>query len=155
MVEAHKMLMDEGFIHQIIVIGDGEEKSNLENQIKNSGVQDSFKLLGTKMNPYPYVKNADFYVMPSQTEGWPLIIAETLILQIPIIATDVGGIPEMITHGRNGYLVSYDSQKIKEAMKEFLTNSPLIETIKENLKDSEKQFDNQKIFDDVTKIIEN
>ena len=155
LVEAHKMLMDEGFIHQIIVIGDGEEKSNLENQIKNSGVQDSFKLLGTKMNPYPYVKNADFYVMPSQTEGWPLIIAETLILQIPIIATDVGGIPEMITQGRNGYLVSYDSQKIKEAMKEFLTNSPLIETIKENLKDSEKQFDNQKIFDDVTKIIEN
>ena len=154
LLEAHKLLLDEGLPHQIIVIGDGEERKNLENQIKKLGVEDTFKLLGTKMNPYPYVKNADFYIMPSQTEGWPLIIAETLILQIPIIATDVGGIPEMITHKKNGYLVDYDSEKMKEAMKVFLTDTALVETIKEQLKQSEKQFDNQKIYDEVTKILE-
>ena len=154
LLEAHKLLLDEGLPHQIIVIGDGEERKNLENQIKKLGVEDTFKLLGTKMNPYPYVKNADFYIMPSQTEGWPLIIAETLILQIPIIATDVGGIPEMITHKKNGYLVDYDSEKMKEAMKVFLTDTALVETIKEQLKQSEKQFDNQKIYDELTKILE-
>ncbi|MCD9854187.1 glycosyltransferase [Epilithonimonas sp. JDS] len=154
LIEAHKLLLDEGFEHQIIVVGDGEERENLENQIKQLGVEESFKLLGTKMNPYPYVKNADFYIMPSETEGWPLIIAETLILQIPIIATNVGGIPEMITNGKNGYLIDYDAEKMKDGMKEFLINSQLVATIRENLKDSEKQFDNQKIFDEVTKIIE-
>ncbi|RZJ44504.1 MAG: glycosyltransferase, partial [Chryseobacterium sp.] len=153
LIEAHKLLLDEGFKHQIIVIGDGEERENLENQIKKLGVEDTFKLLGTKMNPYPYVKNADFYIMPSKTEGWPLIIAETLILQIPIIATDVGGIPEMITHKKNGYLVDFDSEKMKEAMKVFLTDTDLVETIKEKLKQSEKQFDNQKIYNEVTKIM--
>lgn len=154
LIEAHKLLLDEGFEHQIIVVGDGEERENLENQIKESGVEKTFKLLGTKMNPYPYVKNADFYIMPSETEGWPLIIAETLILQIPIIATDVGGIPEMITNKKNGFLIDYDIVKMKDGMKEFLTNKDLVATIRENLKDSEKQFDNQKIFDEVTKIIE-
>ncbi|WP_379967818.1 glycosyltransferase [Epilithonimonas sp. UC225_85] len=155
LIEAHKMLLDEGFAHQVVVIGDGEERENLENQIKKSSVGKTFKLLGTKMNPYPYVKNADFYIMPSATEGWPLIIAETLILQIPIIATDVGGIPEMITHKKNGFLIDYNSEKMKEAMKDFLINPSLVAAIRENLKDSEKQFDNQKIYNEVMHIIEN
>ncbi|UQB67773.1 glycosyltransferase [Epilithonimonas zeae] len=155
LVEAHYLLLKEGFKHQIVVIGDGDERENLENQIAQLGVQDTFKLLGTKMNPYPYVKNADFYVMPSETEGWPLIIAETLILQIPIISTNVGGIPEMIIHQENGYLTDYDSEKLKEAMKEFLTNKALVDHIKIKLQDSEKQFDNQKIYNAITEILEN
>ena len=105
------------------------------------------------MNPYPYVKNADFFVMPSESEGWPLIIAETLILQKPILATNVGGIPEMITHNKNGYIVDYDVDSIYKGMKEFLINKLLIAEIQQNLKDSEKQFDNQKIFDKVERII--
>ena len=91
--------------------------------------------------------------MPSESEGWPLIIAETLILQKPILATNVGGIPEMITHNKNGYIVDYDVDSIYKGMKEFLTNKALISEIQKNLKDSEKQFDNQKIFDQVERII--
>ena len=99
------------------------------------------------------MKNADFLVMPSESEGWPLIIAETLILQKPILATNVGGIPEMITHNKNGYIVDYDVDSIYKGMKEFLINKLLIAEIQQNLKDSEKQFDNQKIFDKVESII--
>lgn len=155
LLEAHKMLIDSGFQHQIIIIGDGEERPKLEAKIKEYGAEDSFKLLGTLMNPYPYVKNADFYIMPSLSEGWPLIIAETLILQKPIIATNVGGIPEMITHQKNGYLIEYDAGKMAEAMKLFLTDKQRVTTIKENLKHSEEQFDNRKIFGRVEEILLN
>lgn len=155
LAEAHKKLLDDGFHHEIQIIGDGEEMENLKNQISNLGIGNSFKLLGTQMNPYPFVKNADFYIMPSRSEGWPLIIAETLILQKPIIATNVGGIPEMIQHEKNGYLVEYDEQSIYNGMKEFLTNKNLIENIQEELKDSEKQFDNAKIYKAVEEILEN
>lgn len=154
LLETHKRLLDDGFIHNITVIGDGDDFDLLSKRIEELGVQNSFKLLGTQMNPYPYVKNADFYIMPSESEGWPLIIAETLILQKPIMATNVGGVPEMIEHKKTGYLTEYSQDGLYKGIKEFLTNKNLVQEIQENLKDIEKQFDNKKIFDAVEKIIE-
>ena len=153
LIEVHNKLIKDGFAHKIIIIGDGEEKENLENLTKMYGVQNSFVLLGSLLNPYPYVKNADFFIMPSESEGWPLIIADTLILQKPILSTAVGGIPEMIRHLENGYLINYDTDEMYNAMKEFLTNTETIKKIKKGLENSEKQFDNQKIFDAVENII--
>lgn len=155
LLEAHKRLIDEGLHHHIYIIGDGEEKQNIENQINSLNVKNSFFLLGSLLNPYPYIKKANFFIMPSESEGWPLVIADTLILQKPIIATNVGGIPEMISHKKNGYLVDYDTDEIYKAMKEFLVNQNLVNEIQENLKDSEKQFDNQKIFSAVEDIFTN
>jgi len=153
LLDAHAQLLKDGFPHTIFVIGDGEEKENLENQAKKLGVKDSFILLGSLLNSYPYVKNSDFFIMPSESEGWPLIIADTLILQTPIISTAVGGIPEMIEHQKNGYLTEYTEESIYAGMKEMLTNPSLVSKIRENLKTSEKQFDNQKIFDAVENIL--
>lgn len=153
LLNAHIELLKNGYPHKIYVIGDGEEKLNLENSIKKNNVQESFILLGSLLNPYPYVKHSDYFIFPSESEGWPLIIAEALILQKPIIATNVGGIPEMITHTMNGYLIPYETSEIYSAMKEFMSNSNLIEKLKENLKLSEQLFDNQKIFDRVEHII--
>ncbi|WP_261510886.1 glycosyltransferase [Chryseobacterium paludis] len=155
LLETHKKLIDDGFHHHITVIGNGEDYDLLSKRIKELEVQNSFKLLGTQMNPYPYVANADFYIMPSESEGWPLIIAETLILQKPILATNVGGVPEMITHKESGYLTDYSEEGLYNGIKEFLTNKNLIEHIQENLKDIEKRFDNEKIFKSVESIIEN
>lgn len=154
LLETHKKLLESRLVHKIVVVGDGEDYSLLQKRIEELGVQDSFMLLGTQMNPYPYVKNADFYIMPSESEGWPLIIAETLILQKPILATAVGGIPEMIQHKSTGYLTEYSQESLFDGMKEFLTNKELVQSIQENLKNIEDQFDNQKIFNDVEEIIE-
>ena len=153
LLEAHKKLINDGFNHQINVIGDGEDLEKLSSRIKELKVENSFKLLGAKMNPYPYVKNADFYVMPSESEGWPLIIAETLILQKPILATNVGGIPELIEHEKTGFLVEYSVESLYDGMKEFLQNKDLVQKIQENLRTIEDQFDNQKIFRAVENVI--
>lgn len=150
---AHAQLLREGLPHKIFVIGDGEEMEHLKKESQRLGVEDSFILLGALLNPYPYVKNADFFILPSESEGWPLIIADALILQKPIISTDVGGIPEMITHNKNGWLIPYETDALREGMKEFIANQTVVEKIKENLEESEKQFDNQLIFDTVENII--
>lgn len=153
LLNAHAKLLKDGFNHHIIVIGDGEEMENLKKQAENLGVTNSFELLGSMMNPYPYVKNADFFILPSESEGWPIIIADTLILQKPIIATNVGGIPEMISHEKTGYLVNYEEDDMYDAMKTFLTEPEIVSNIKKNLETIEEQFDNQKIFSAVENII--
>ncbi|KIA89940.1 glycosyltransferase [Kaistella jeonii] len=155
LMDAHSQLLKEGFQHSIMIIGDGEELSNLLAQQKKLGVEKTFIFAGNKMNPYPYLKNADFFIMPSESEAWPLVIAEALILQKPIIATKVGDVEMMIDDRKTGYLIDYKTDEIYSAMKEFLTNQKLILQIKENIKDVEKDFDNQKIFSAIEEIIIN
>ena len=155
LMEAHARLLKDGFYHSIVIIGDGEEMPNLLTQQKKLGVEKSYHLVGNKMNPYPYLKNADFFIMPSESEAWPLVIAEALILQRPIIATKVGDVEMMIKDRKTGYLIDYKTDEIYEAMKEFLTNKSLISELKENLIDIEKEFDNKKIFSAIEEIILN
>lgn len=155
LMDAHHKLLKEGFEHSVVIIGDGEELPNLLAQQKKHGVEETFILAGNKMNPYPYIKNADFFILPSESEAWPLVISEALILQKPIIATRVGDVDLMIEDGKTGHLIRYETSEIYEAMKKFLTDKTFVQNIKENLIYIDKQFDNQKIFDAVEEIIIN
>ena len=155
LMDAHHRLLKEGFGHSVVIIGHGEELPNLLIQQKKLGVEETFILAGNKMNPYPYIKNADFFIMPSESEAWPLVISEALILQKPIIATRVGDVELMIEDDKTGHLIRYDTSEIYEAMKKFLTDEKFVQNIKENLIYIDKQFDNQKIFDAVEEIIIN
>jgi len=155
LMQVHAKLLEDGFQHSILVIGDGEEMPNLMKQQKNLGVEKTFILAGNKMNPYSYIKNADFFIMPSESEAWPLVIAEALVLQKPIIATNVGDVGLMIEHQKTGYLVDFNFDEIYDAMKEFLIDETLIKELKKNLSNIEAQFDNLKIFNEVENILLN
>lgn len=155
LMEVHAQLLKAGLKHSVFIIGDGEELPNLLAQQKRLGVEESFIFAGNKMNPYPYIKKADFFIMPSESEAWPLVIAEALILQKPIIATKVGDIEMMIDDQKTGYLIDYKTEEIYAAMKEFITNKTLVEDIKKYLENIENQFDNQKIFNQIEEMIDN
>lgn len=155
LMEAHSRLLKEGLKHRIIIIGDGEEMENLLKQKSQLGVGDSFLLLGNKMNPYPYLKKADFFIMPSESEAWPLVLAEALILQKPSIATNTGDVATMLQDGQTGLLIQYSVDDIQNAMKTFLTQPEKIQNFKENLKDIESRFNNQQIFDAIEEVFIN
>ncbi|WP_228458585.1 glycosyltransferase [Chryseobacterium aureum] len=154
LIEAHTRLINDGFHHTIIVIGDGGEMKNLKEQAAANNVDKTFILAGNQMNPYPYIKKADYFVLPSESEAWPLVIAEALILQKPIVATNVGDVGLMIKDKETGYLISYDIDEMYKGIKAFLTDPALVLHIRENLRNIESQFDNKKIFDRVENIIE-
>lgn len=154
LIDAHTKLINEGFQHTIIVIGEGDEMNNLKAQAAKNNVEKTFILVGNQMNPYPYIKKADYFVLPSESEAWPLVIAEALILQKPIIATEVGDVGLMIKDRETGYLINYEVDEMYSAMKTFLTDHELTAHIRNNLKTIEDQFDNKKIFDSVENIIE-
>ena len=154
LIEAHTKLIREGHDHQILIVGEGEHRQNLEKLIKENKVERTFILLGNKMNPYPYIKNADFFILPSESEAWPLVIAEALILQKPIIATDTGDVSMMIAPEKTGILIPYKVEEMYYSMKRFLTDKPLISEIKSNLQNIEDQFDNNKIFESIEIMME-
>lgn len=154
LMNVHKKLLDEGFSHSIAVIGGGAEMENLKKQAKELNVENTFLLLDSQINPYPYIKNSDYFVLPSESESYPLTIGEVMGLNIPIISTNVGGIPEMIEHDFDGYLVKPDEKSIYEGMKLFLTNTELTEKYKKNMVHSVEKFDNEKIYNQVTSVFQ-
>lgn len=88
LLRVHKRLIDEGIIHNIYVVGDGEEYINLLEKVMELGVKRSFRLLGKKENPYPYIKAADYFCLMSYVEGYGLVLDEAKILGKPIILTN-------------------------------------------------------------------
>ncbi|MBA5628393.1 glycosyltransferase [Moheibacter sp. BDHS18] len=155
LIRIHKRLLDEGLQHSIAVIGGGNEMENLTNQTKELGVEKTFLLLDTKKNPYAYMKAADFFILPSRSESYPLIIGEAMGLGKPIISTNVGGISEMIENEVDGILVNFDEEKIYEAMKRFLIEPQLVESIIKGTEKAKEKFDAQKIYNQVTAVFEN
>lgn len=152
LMKIHRRLLDEGFSHSIAVIGGGGEMENLKHQAKELQVEKTFLLLDSQINPYPYIKNSDYFVLPSESESYPLTIGEVMGLNVPIISTNVGGIPEMIEHCIDGYLVNPDENSIYDAMKLFLSNPEIVADLKANMEKGVEKFDNQKIYDDVTAV---
>lgn len=155
LIDAHTKLLKEGFHHKILILGEGEEKENLKKQIAENNVQESFILAGNRMNPYPYIKKADFFILPSESEAWPLVLAEALILQKPTIATDTGDVSTMLQDGKTGVLIHYDTEEMYLAIKKFLTDSEMISKFSDNLKGIENQFDNDLIFSKIENLIIN
>lgn len=154
LIRVHQKLIKEGLMHSIVVLGDGEERDNLLTQIKACQVETTFKLLGTKVNPYPYIKNADYFVLPTRSEAYPLVINEALALEKVIISTNVGGIPEMIDDGKDGILVNPNEEDIYEGIKRMLQDPAWVEMIKLNTKQAYHKFDADKIYQQVTSIFE-
>ena len=128
---------------------------NLKNQCKELGIEKTFLLLNSQKNPWPYIKASDYFVLPSQSESYPLTIGEVMGLGKPIISTNVGGIPEMIENKVDGILVNYNENEIYEAMKQFLTNDNLVNKIKEGTKNADEKFDENKIYQQVSQVFEN
>lgn len=89
----------------LILVGDGREQKNLERQTADYGMRDNVHFAGFQGNPAHWMGLFDSMVQPSLTEGTPNSVLEALCLHIPVIATAVGGVPDLITDHDNGLLV--------------------------------------------------
>ena len=87
-IRVHARLIKKGFKHKVYVIGDGEEKDNLQDLINRLNLNKTFILLGKKDNPYPYIKACDYFTLLSYFEGYGMVLEEAKILNKPIIITD-------------------------------------------------------------------
>lgn len=101
---------------ELILIGDGELRSRIENKIQRMGLVGSIHLVGQTDNVYSCLNNADAFLLPSLYEGMPMSIIEAMGTGLPIIASNVGGIPSMITNGSEGLLVDVNVKSIADAM---------------------------------------
>lgn len=154
LLKVHKKLLDEGFKHQIQIIGDGYDFENIKNLRDELGLWETASLLGFTDNPYPYFKAADFYILSSRYEGFPTVLFEAITLKKKIIATDVSGVREMLEEGKLGLITENSDEGIYEGMKKTLQNPESFEIYAQNLADYKMPFNLKNSVDTIIKIID-
>lgn len=123
LLEAARVLKHEKLIFHII--GDGPERPALESFISGEKLT-NVALIGAVSNPETYLQRFDILVIPSIKEGLPYVLLEGMAAGLPIIATTVGGIPEIIRDGENGILIPpRDSQQLAQKIM-LLKNNPAL-----------------------------
>jgi glycosyltransferase involved in cell wall biosynthesis len=107
----------------LLIIGDGPERKKTQSLLHSLGLQDRVTLLGwvDRRSMWRYLQQSTVFVLPSLSEGSPRVIPEAMMCGLPIVATRVGGIPEMMTDGLNGILVPPRNEKVlAEAIRRVL-----------------------------------
>lgn len=105
MIDAVSMLVKQSLNVRHMIIGGGEIRENLELKIAEAGLAGNIFLFGNIPQASKYIRAADIFVLPSRSEALPYVLIEACGAGVPVIATAVGGVPEVITNDKDGILV--------------------------------------------------
>ncbi|HLR66306.1 N-acetyl-alpha-D-glucosaminyl L-malate synthase BshA [Virgibacillus alimentarius] len=142
---------------KLLLIGDGPEYSSICQLVKNLGLSNDVFFLGKQKNISELLSISDLKLLLSEKESFGLVLLEAMACEVPCIGTNVGGIPEVIQHGKTGYLVELgDTDEAAHYAIRLLSDHELLQQISENaLIDAEEQFHSQKIVKQYIDIYNN
>lgn len=149
-----RSLLDAGHKVRWYIVGDGDARPKVEALIRESGVEDSVILLGTRTNPYCYMRRCDIYVQPSYTEGYSTTICEAGMLGKAIVGTKPsGGIYDQITHGEDGLIVDATVDGLTDGIRTLIDDKTLRHRFEENIQ--KKNFEGKGEIEKFLAFLEN
>ncbi|MDB5135308.1 MAG: bshA [Mucilaginibacter sp.] len=127
---------------KLLMVGDGEERSECEQLCRDLGVGDNVRFLGKQDAIEEILSVSDLFLMPSQSESFGLAALEAMACKVPVISTNAGGLPELNIEGVTGFLKDIgDVDGMAEKAIYILENETRLKTFKENALARAKEFD--------------
>ncbi len=114
----------------MVIIGTGELREKLEQQIAGAKVADQLILLGARENPYPYIKGCDLLIQPSRYEGKSVVLDEAKILGKPVLASNYSTVRDQIQNGKEGLIVEMNPEAISDGIIRLMEDQKLAESIR-------------------------
>lgn len=139
LIKAHAKLVEK-YPHKLVIIGEGNERGYLEQLINTLGVKKTVDIMGFMKNPYPYVKAADLFVSTSKTEGYGLAVAEAILLEKPVMITNISGTVEVLGGEEYGVICENSQEGIDKGLEYILQNTELLKYYKEKSKERQSFF---------------
>ncbi|MFC1556323.1 glycosyltransferase, partial [candidate division KSB1 bacterium] len=126
---------------KFILIGDGPERGKAEKKCRELGICDHTYFMGKQTSVNEYLSISDLLICPSETESFGMSILEAISCGIPVIASNVGGIPEIISDGKEGFLLELnDLQGFTDAGLEILKNPVLYKKMSETGREKARMY---------------
>lgn len=133
------------------IIGYGTDTELIKSNIRKAGMENNVIILGKKSNPYPYIRQCDFYIQPSRYEGNAVTVNEALILGKPVVITDYSTARSQINHGVDGVIVPLENKACAAGIAGFINDKELQEKIKTNI--AAKDFSNAQYVEELYKLM--
>lgn len=140
--------------YELWILGEGWARPKLEELIDKYKLN-NVKLLGFKENPYKYIKYGDLFVCSSKNEGFSLVIAEAMILGLPIISTNCSGPNELLNFGKYGFMLENNEDALYEGLKEILNNKEKLKYYIEKSKERVNFFNYKDRISDIERLFNN
>lgn len=120
-VKVFKNLYEQGYSNFTwTIVGDGPEYDHLTKQVKDFGLQDCIFFVGNKNNPFPYVKNADVFLLPSIHEAAPMVYGESAVLGVPVLTTETCSAKELVQDRYIGQVVENSERGLTLGISDIL-----------------------------------
>ncbi|WP_302013842.1 glycosyltransferase [uncultured Akkermansia sp.] len=114
-------LKERGWPAELVILGEGSRRRELEGQAAALGVADSVLMPGFRENPYPWMASADLFVCSSRSEGMSTVVTEALVLGVPVLSVECSGVHEQLGMGRFGRMVENDDEALLSGLEDFLS----------------------------------
>ena len=148
LLEAFRLLRETHPECHLRLVGDGDLRLRMEALAKEKEISDAVEFCGMQSNVYPYLHDADIFTLPSIYEGNPMTIIEAMGTGLPIVASRVGGIPDMIHDGESGILVEPEPRAVCDALARMVEDGALRRRLGENAKAQSRQFSAEHMAED-------
>lgn len=125
LMEAHLRLIRDGADYDLWILGEGPDRSAMEEYIAENGLENSVHLLGFHANPYPFMREADIIVCSSYSEGFSTMVTEAMILGKPVVTTPCSGMDELLGDNEFGLITEDSIEGICRGMKQMLEDPEL------------------------------
>lgn len=155
LIKSFKILKENGRNEKLYIIGEGELREKLENQIDKEGLRDTIYLLGKKMNPYTWIRNSILFVHSSKREGFPAVLLEGLACKKMVISSQCKtGPKEVLGEGKYGILYEVgDYNNLAKILERALENLNLREEYEKIGYERVKEFDKEKILSEYSEFL--
>lgn len=130
-----KILKDRGLKVFWYIVGDGNDLNRIKEISRECGVEDSINFVGSKSNPYPYMKMCDIYVQPSYTEGFCLTVCEAAILGKSIVLTEIAAVAEILENEKTAIFVKPNANSISDGIEKVLLHPEIKNNLMRNISD--------------------
>lgn len=155
LAQIHKRLINEGFKHNIYIIGIGEDEEKIRKYLKENNLEESYHLIGFRENPYKYVEKCDLFVCSSLREGFSTAVTEALVVGTPVVSTLCSGAQELLGYNNEyGLVVENSEEGIYEGIKNLLEDKELLAYYKEKAIERGSFFSKEKTVKAVENMID-
>lgn len=147
-VEIFHRLRKENHPIKLLMVGDGPDRMPAEHLARQLGVYEDVRFMGKQEAVQEILSVADIFVMPSGSETFGLAALEAMACGVPVVASNIGGLPELVDHGENGFLCPLNNvDAFAERIRQLISNDALQTQMSESaLKKAKESFDNDQVI---------
>ena len=153
LLNAFCKLLKDGADAELIILGEGNEREELQHMASSLGISDRVIFGGFKKNPYCFMKASDIFVCSSRFEGFSLVIAEAMVTGLPIVSTNCSGPNELLDDGRFGLLVDNDEQSIYNGLKQLAFDATARKHYSEKSLERAADFDLGRVMESIETLL--